>query len=215
YIRDYGLQRSEGVLLRYLSDVYKTLTQAVPAAARTDEVLDVIAHFRQMLKVIDSSLLDEWENLKDPSGRRAVVVHESPIADRPRDLAADPKALAARLRADLHALLKALSARDYASALACLAPAAPDDGEPWTEDRLAAALASYWTAHPSIVTTPAARRPSNTIIAPLGDRRWRAQQRIIDPAGDEDWAIDCVVDLGGDEEADATRPLLSLQRIGI
>ncbi|HEY2902358.1 MAG TPA: DUF3516 domain-containing protein, partial [Polyangia bacterium] len=108
YVRDYGLQRSEGVLLRYLSDVYKTLTQTVPAAARTDEVLDVIAHFRHMLQTIDSSLLDEWESLKDGSGRR-VVVHESPIAERPNDLATDPKALAVRVRTELHALLKALS----------------------------------------------------------------------------------------------------------
>jgi hypothetical protein len=114
--------------------------------------------------------------------------------------------------------------RDYAQALTMLAPAAPDDGEPWSEERLAAALAPYWAAHATMVTTPAARRPHNTIIQPLGDRRWRAQQRIIDPAGDEDWAIECIVDLndsGGDTEAEAEtsappkRSLLALQRIGI
>ncbi|HVR63634.1 MAG TPA: DUF3516 domain-containing protein, partial [Polyangia bacterium] len=220
YVRDYGLQRSEGVLLRYLSDVYKTLTQAVPAAARTDELLDVIVHFRQMLQVIDSSLLDEWESLKDSTGRR-VVVHEAVIAEKPRDLAADPKALAVRVRAELHALLKALSARDHAGALACLAPGSTDaDGAAWTEERLAAAMAPYWAAHPRIDTTPAARRPHNTIVTRIDDRPFRAQQRIIDPAGDEDWSIDCLVDLdaapanAADAPGAAPRPLLALQRIG-
>jgi hypothetical protein len=107
-----------------------------------------------------------------------------------------------------------------------LAPAGPIDGEPWSEERLAAALAPYWAAHATMVTTPAARRPDNTVIQPLGDRRWRAQQRIIDPAGDEDWVIECIVDLNdrvddeADAEAETSAPakrssLLALQRIGI
>ena len=76
-MRDYGLQRSEGVLLRYLSEVYKTLSQTVPVPARTDEVMDILAHFRALLREVDSSLLDEWESLKDGrsgaagAGRRA------------------------------------------------------------------------------------------------------------------------------------------------
>jgi hypothetical protein len=224
YVRDYGLQRSEGVLLRYLADVYKTLSQAVPAAARTDEVLDIIGHFRLLLKEVDSSLIDEWESLKDPAGRRVIVVHPSAVADRPRDLADDPKALAVRVRAELHVLLKTLSTRDYAHALTRLRPDPQGDGEPWTEERLTLALAPYWAEHASMVTTPAARRPSNTVIQPLGPRRWRAQQRIIDPAGDEDWAIDCVVDLTGADAGDGAAgpdgaaengPLLALSRIGV
>jgi hypothetical protein len=63
YIKEYELQRSEGVLLRYLSDMYKTLVQTVPAAHRNAEVLEIIAYFRTMLKEVDSSLLDEWEKL--------------------------------------------------------------------------------------------------------------------------------------------------------
>ena len=63
YVRELGLERSEGVLLRYLSQVFKTLEQTVPAAARTDEVLDVLAHLRSLLRDVDSSLLEEWEAL--------------------------------------------------------------------------------------------------------------------------------------------------------
>ncbi len=72
YVRALGLERSEGVLLRYLSQVFKTLEQTVPAAARTDEVLDVMAHLRSLLRDVDSSLIEEWEALSDPSaGRRS------------------------------------------------------------------------------------------------------------------------------------------------
>jgi len=220
FIREYGLQRSEGVLLRYLADVYKTLSQTVPAAARTDEVLDIIGHFRAMLKIVDSSLLDEWESMKDPTGRR-VALHPPPLADRPRDLADDPKSLAVRVRGELHGLLRALAARSYEEAVTLLAP--DPGGEPWTAARLAETLAPYWAEHASIVTTPAARRPRNTVIQEIGARRWRAQQRIVDPEGDEDWALDCIVDLSEGRPAVTVAgaahvdvgPLIMLQAIGI
>ncbi|MGH7958513.1 MAG: DEAD/DEAH box helicase [Opitutaceae bacterium] len=39
YIREYGLQRSEGLLLRHLSQVWKVLAQTVPATAKTEPVV--------------------------------------------------------------------------------------------------------------------------------------------------------------------------------
>src|SRR5450432_3036473 len=104
YVRDYGLQRSEGVLLRYLSQAYKTLEQSVPAAARTEEVLDILAGMRVLLRDVDSSLLDEWESLKEPRGARVVITHATELVD-------DPRVVAARMRAELHRLVKALAAR--------------------------------------------------------------------------------------------------------
>jgi superfamily II RNA helicase len=247
YVRDYGLQRSEGVLLRYISEVYKTLSQTVPAPVRTDGVEDIIAHLRAMLREVDSSLVDEWESLKQ--GRAGIgVAAEAGAGEATRrvDLADDPKALAARIRVDLHRLMKALSARRYDEAVAALrAPAAAEgemegaaagaaagaaDGSPWTAARFEEALAPYWAEHGSIAVTPFARRPSNTVIQPLGPRRWRAQQRLIDAEGDEDWTLDCIVDLSGDDRdhrdrdgagqpgqppRSETAPLIELQRIGI
>ncbi|NJL29798.1 MAG: DUF3516 domain-containing protein, partial [Thermoanaerobaculia bacterium] len=66
YVRLYGLQRSEGVLLRYLSQLYKTLSQSVPERAKTEGVYDVLGYFRTMLERIDTSLLEEWESLLHP-----------------------------------------------------------------------------------------------------------------------------------------------------
>jgi superfamily II RNA helicase len=209
YVRDYGLQRSEGVLLRYLSEVWKNLEQTVPPAARTDELLDLLAHFRAMLRDVDSSLLDEWESLKEPGARD--LGGAARRAPRPVDLASDRRALGARLRTDLHRLVRALAARDHAAAARLLV----SDGtaEPWTAERLAEAMAPYWAEHARLLTTPEARRPSHTRIDDLGDRRFRVQQRLIDPEGNGDWALDCLVDLR--EPRPESAPLLDLQRIGI
>ena len=97
YVRSLGLERSEGVLLRYLSQVFKTLEQTVPAAARTDEVLDVIAHLRSLLRDVDSSLLEEWEALADPTRRpakaaaRAAAAPVDPVGRAPRHRRRDPR----------------------------------------------------------------------------------------------------------------------------
>jgi superfamily II RNA helicase len=202
YVREYSLQRSEGVLLRYLSQTYKTLEQSVPMAARTDEVLDILAELRALLREVDSSLLDEWESLRDPRVPRAVVPRAIGLAD-------DPRALAARVRAELHRVVKALASRDYETAARHVVAGA----EPWTAERFAQAMAPYWAAHATLLATPAARRPSLTRIDALEGRRFRAQQTLLDPEGEEDWALDCIVDLT--EPVPEGTPLLELQRIGI
>ena len=120
YVRSLGLERSEGVLLRYLSQVFKTLEQTVPAAARTDEVLDVIAHLRSLLRDVDSSLLEEWEALADPTRRPAKAAARAAVA--PVDPAAERRATVAGIRAELHKLVGALARRDFAAAARLCAP---------------------------------------------------------------------------------------------
>src|SRR3954471_17076705 len=70
YVRSYGLERSEGVLLRYLSQVYKTMAETVPLVARSEEVMDILAHFRTLLRDVDTSLIEEWESLTRPGKPR-------------------------------------------------------------------------------------------------------------------------------------------------
>lgn len=208
YIREYGLQRSEGILLRYLSECYKTLVQTVPEAARTEEVADIIAHLRALLTGIDSSLLDEWERMRGLAPDLPAEGEAAPPPG-PADLAADSKALTRRVRAELHGLLKALADRNYGAAVALVAPSDP----PWTPERFEAELAPYWEEHDRIDLTPAARRPHNTVVKQVAPRRWEVMQRIVDPTGEADWAIAGVVDLSGEREEGA--PLVELVRIGI
>src|SRR5205807_10432683 len=66
YVGHYGLARSEGLLLRYLSDAYKALRQTVPEEARTEGLTDLIELLGELVREVDSSLLDEWEKLVNP-----------------------------------------------------------------------------------------------------------------------------------------------------
>ncbi|MXW03004.1 MAG: DUF3516 domain-containing protein [Holophagales bacterium] len=63
FIRRYDLQRSEGVVLRYLSRLFKVLSRGVPDRFKTDAVFDQLGYFHALLTRVDSSLLSEWERL--------------------------------------------------------------------------------------------------------------------------------------------------------
>ena len=65
YVKSYQLERSEAVLLRHLSDVYKVLVQTVPPTAKTEEVAEAEEFLSGMIRQIDSSLIDEWEKLRE------------------------------------------------------------------------------------------------------------------------------------------------------
>jgi len=210
YVREYELHRSEGLLLRYLSEAYKTLTQTVPERFRDEALEDVIAFLRSTVRGVDSSLLDEWERLREGGGAAAPAAPAAagaPPPARPVDLAASPRAFAARLRTDLHRLLGALARRSHEEAAALLLP---EGG--WTPQRLEQEMAPYWAEHPRIDLTPAARRPHHTFVEEVGRRRWKAVQRIVDEEGEVDWMLECVVDLSGSRDPD--QPLLDLVRIG-
>jgi superfamily II RNA helicase len=206
YVRDLGLERSEGVLLRHLSQVFRALEQTVPVAARTEPVLEVLAYLRSLLRDVDSSLLDEWEGLSDPERRLKKAAAPGPVVDP----VAERRALVATIRVELHKLVRALARRDYPAAARLLAPG---EGEPWSAERLTAALAPFWAEHSALLTTPEARRPDRTRLDEPAPRRFRAQQVLVDAEGDEDWSLDCVVDLSS-ARADGS-PILDLQRIGV
>ena len=211
YVREYELARSEGVLLRYLSEAYKTLVQSVPESFRDEALEDVIAFLRAAVRSIDSSLVDEWERIRSGAALAPSSVAPSPAAPAPPsapDLARNPRALLTRLRAELHRILGALARRSHEEAAAALYP----PGGEWTPRRLEEAMAPYWAEHERIDLTPAARRPHNTFLEEVGPRRFRVIQRIVDEAGEVDWMIDCSVDLG--EARDPDLPLLELNRIG-
>ncbi len=129
YVRDYGLQRGEGVLLRYLSEAYKTLSTNVPELARDESVEDVLAFLLTTLKQVDASLLEEWQSMRevprDVSVEKEVAVRQKP------DLAANPRMLGARVRAEMHRLVTALARKMYEDAAEMLPTSSG-----WTPERL-------------------------------------------------------------------------------
>jgi len=208
YVREYELQRSEGVLLRYLSEAYKTLAQSVPERFRDEALEDAIAFLRTTVRGVDSSLVDEWERMRGGAAAPAAPVEApAPGPAAPADPAADPRAFLARVRADLHRLLGALARRSYEEAAGAVYQR---QGE-WTPRRLEEAMSPFWAEHARIDVTPAARRPHNTFLEREGPRRWRAIQRIVDDAGEVDWMLECAVDLS--EPRDPDLPLVELTRV--
>jgi hypothetical protein len=196
FVREYGVQRSEGVLLRYLSDVYKTLVQNVPEAARDEALEDIAAYLLTTIKVTDSSLLEEWEALRD--GRQPGP-RPGEAAPRPaKDIAKDEKALKARVRAELHQLVRLLAKKAYDDVVEQL----PPESELLDAKALEAAMAPYWAEHPMLDVTPRARQPVLTQFIEEAPRRWTVRHALIDSAGEQDWYLEGVVDLRGRQDVD-------------
>lgn len=200
YIKRYGLAAAEGVLLRYLSDVYKTLVQSVPALLYSDELTDIVSYLRATLQRVDTTLVQEWETLlREPE----------PSAEAPAyDVAHDPKAMRARIRADLHLLVKALSDRDYAEASSLVRGG--EDG--WSEERFEQALAPFYAEHERLVFDQTARYTDKTVVDELEARLYRVRQILVDESGDNQWYLAAEVDVR--EGLAPDQPLLKLLEIG-
>ena len=192
FVSVYGLTRSEGAVLRYLSDAFKALRSGVPAAARTDELTDIVEWLGELVRQVDSSLLDEWEQLTSPD-QPAGVTPEVRAAP-PRPLTANERAFTATVRNALFRRVQ-LFARERWDELGEL-----DSAAGWTAQRWAEAGEAYFTEHESVGTGADARGPALLVF----DRRpdiWRVRQILDDPAGDHDWGFDAEVDLGASDES--------------
>lgn len=213
YVRHYGLQRSEGVLLRYLSQLYKTLDQNVPEQAKDERVYDVLGFLRAMLERVDTSLIEEWERLLAPELHRDEDAQEAARrALRTLELFDDPRAFAARLRAELHQLVHALARQDYEEAALCVRQRPEDTGGAWTPERFKEALAPFQEAYGRVIFDHGARRADRTRIEQEAERFWRVSQVLVDPRGDNIWAIEARVDLRG--QASLEGSLIEVDRIG-
>jgi superfamily II RNA helicase len=185
YVGYYSLARSEGLVLRYLADAYKALRQTVPEDARTEELTDLIEWLGELVRQVDSSLLDEWERLVSPS---------APAADvRPPAVTDNERAFRVLVRNALFRRVELAALRRYDELGALDADAG------WDADAWAGALAGYFAEYDEIGTAPAARGPSLLIIDEQRDR-WMVRQIFDDPAGDRDWGISAVVDLAESDE---------------
>ncbi|MFN0067642.1 MAG: DUF3516 domain-containing protein, partial [Limisphaerales bacterium] len=215
YIKLYELQRAEGVLLRHLNSVYKVLSQTVPDAAKTDAVREMEEYLRTMLRQVDSSLLDEWEKMRDPGWQPAADAPEAkpPGADEAaRDITRDQRAFTAAIRARIFAFVRAWADGEFAAALEPFAPsAAPEDAV--TAERLAAALDAYRAEHDGPRLDPEARNLRYTLVKPAEDRRtWRVEQMLVDAEGANDWLAAFTVDLAASRAA--REPVLALTGVG-
>jgi superfamily II RNA helicase len=215
YIKLYELQRAEGVLLRHLNSVFKVLAQTVPDAAKNDQVREMELYLGTMIRQVDSSLLDEWEKMRDPNYRPGETREVRPpgAEEAAADITRDTKAFTAAIRNRIFTFLRGLVIGDYEQAIVNLSSPQDADGQPWTAARLQEALAAYHTDHERICLDPDARNVRHTYVLPAADKRtWRVQQMLVDPEAHNDWVAEFEVDLG--ESRKLGEPALRLRRIG-
>jgi superfamily II RNA helicase len=190
YIGHYSLARSEGLVLRYLADAYKALKQTVPDEAKTEELNDIVEWLGELVRQVDSSLLDEWERLTNPEA----VVEQAPLDERPRPVTENKRAFRVLVRNELFRRVELAALRRYYDL------GEIDGHAGWDADRWAEALAPYFELYDGIGTGPDARGPALLMIEEKPGS-WLVRQIFDDPAGDHDWGISAEVDLAASDEA--------------
>jgi len=188
YINDYDLHRAEGVLLRHLSSVHKVLAQTVPDTFKNEAVQEMEAWIAGVLRGTDSSLLDEWEKLRDPDYKPDEVA-EKPI-ETP-DITRNKREFTALIRNEIFRFLQQL----------IMGTIAPSEME------------AYYVDHERIRLDNEARNGRHTYVERGGDgKTWQVCQVLVDPDELNDWQVEFSVDLA-QARADG-KPMLALMKIG-
>jgi len=200
YVGFYGLSRSEGLVLRYLADAYKALRQTVPDEGKTEELIDLIEWLGELVRQVDSSLIDEWERLRNPAGEPVIQAEQR------------PPAVTDNVRAFRVLVRNALFRRVELAALRRYEELGALDGEAgWDAGAWADSLEPYFDEYDEIGTGGDARGPGLLMID-MQPARWVVRQIFDDPAGDHDWGISAEVDLAASDEAGAA--VLRLTNVG-
>jgi superfamily II RNA helicase len=189
FVNWYQLGRSEGLVLRYLSDAYRAIRQTVPADARTDELEDVVAWLGELVRQVDSSLVDEWESLAAGADARD---EPDALPPAPPSLVANRRAFTVLVRNELFRRVQ-LAALQRDEELAGLDPHID-----WP-----AVLDGYYAEHDELLTGGPARSPALCRIDDSEPGMWRVEQTLDDPARDHDWRIRVEVDLAASDEQGA------------
>ncbi|MEN9020338.1 MAG: DUF3516 domain-containing protein [Verrucomicrobiales bacterium] len=197
YIVQYELQRSEAVLLRHLTEVYKVLAQTVPPAAKTEEVEEAEAFFENLVRGVDSSLIDEWERLRDPDYVPTTASERTASPKRTPALSRNKPAFTRLVRKGAFDLLKALSQQRWQDALSLVQPKDLDDVT-WDTARLKASLEAYLEGHELLRLDPEARNRKHTYIDEQ-TKLWQIDQVLVDPDELNDWVLKLSVDLAASD----------------
>ncbi len=191
YVGFYQLARSEGLVLRYLADTYDALRHTVPDEAKTEPLQDLIEWLGELVRQVDSSLLDEWEALRHPD-------EEGPVSHRPPPeppaVTRNERAFRVLVRNELFRRVE-LAARRNFGALGELDAASGWDADAWED-----AIEDYFDEHDALSIGPDARGPALLLIEQEPDM-WRVRQIFDDPSGHHDWGISAEVDLRASDEA--------------
>jgi hypothetical protein len=194
FVKFYGLTRSEGLVLRYLSDAYRTMRQTIPSDMQSSELADLVEWLGELVRQVDSSLVDEWEAMISGVLVDGVDPAEDILPPAPPRLTSNVRAFRVLVRNELFRRVQ-LAALDDVTALGELDAEAGFDADAWD-----AVLEEYYDVHDTIGTDADARSMAYLILDESG-RTWQARQIFADPSGDKDFGIVASVDLDASDEA--------------
>jgi superfamily II RNA helicase len=204
YVKEYGLSRSEGLLLRYLSEVYKTLIQSIPTLSRSPELEELIETLGTLVRGVDSSLLDEWERLKNP----AFVAAISEEIELPHDdITRNARVFTALIRNLLFSVLRAMQDRDYETVLDLVEMGAFSGGALEIER----AMRPFFEEGSFIQLDQQGRSPQNTVIS-IEEEYWLVSQAILVNDEVSEYAVRGRIDLK--RSAAERRPVFLLDHVG-
>lgn len=200
-VATYGLARSEGVILRYLTDAWRTLKQSIPDEYNTPELEDIVVWLGELIRQVDSSLVDEWAQMagedspidQDTVDRELAFGVEDPTA-----LTANRRAFTIMVRNYMFRLVQlfALEKEDRLAELLDYLDEVPDFG---------AILDDYFDEYDDIDSGPEARGPEFFRLGDTDSRSWSVRQIIKDPDGDHAYQFVATVDLDASDEAGEVR----------
>ena len=200
-VATYGLARSEGVILRYLTDAWRTLKQSIPDEYNTPELEDIVVWLGELIRQVDSSLVDEWAQMagedspidQDTVDRELAFGVEDPTA-----LTANRRAFTIMVRNYMFRLVQlfALEKEKRLAELLDYLDEVPDFG---------AILDDYFDEYDDIDSGPEARGPEFFRLGDTDSRAWSVRQIIKDPDGDHAYQFVATVDLGASDEAGEVR----------
>ncbi|MDX3235511.1 DUF3516 domain-containing protein [Streptomyces sp. ME03-5709C] len=193
FVSHYELARTEGIVLRYLASAYKALEHTVPDDLKSEDLQDLIAWLGELVRQVDSSLLDEWEQLANPGEMTAEEAQER--ADQVKPVTANARAFRVLVRNAMFRRVE-LAALERFDELGEMDAASGWDADAWAE-----AMDAYWDEYEDLGTGPDARGPKLLRIEERpGEGLWRVRQTFADPDGDHDWGISAEIDLTASDE---------------
>ena len=189
YIQHYKLARSEGTLLRYLSDAWRVLDRTVPLDKRTEHLDDIVAWLGFIVRTTDSSLVDAWEAAGELGEEVPNVAPEAVVRDRHGVTVLARNALWLRVRLFAREELPSLGALD----------------QPWGfgERRWRGVLDAFFEAHDELLLDGDAHSTAYFLVddsAEAAEHTWHVTQILHDADGDNDFRIVADLDLDATQE---------------
>ena len=204
YISRYNVARSEGLLLRYLSEAFRALDRTVPLEKRDERLRDIIAWLGLVVRTVDSSLVDEWAAAGE--GTSEGLDAAPPAAE---EVVRDRRGLTLLVRNALFARVR-LAAHDATDELGKL-----DAEWGWRAPVWQRALERFFEVHEEILLDGDARSSAYFSIDDTDERSahvWHVHQVFRDSDDERDFGIWGDVDLDATQDEGAV--VFSAYRVG-